>query len=125
MASARAMVPAQVPREMSSSPSGSCVLIEMFSARKPSRSDSPSATTPRMTGQRSQRWRLSTETSGKLAHLDVAARGLVAGHPAAARALLGARRAHGDGPRRDAAHHHALDHRLPAERRVARRGERR
>jgi len=41
----------------------------MFSALKPSFSDSPSATTPRMTGRRSTLWRLSAETSGKLCTL--------------------------------------------------------
>jgi hypothetical protein len=60
----------------------------------------------------------------KARDLDVALGGLVAGHAAPVGELLGAGRADRDGPRADAAHHHALDHRLPAEGRIARRGER-
>ena len=48
-------MPAHVAREISCSSSGACALAEMFSAVKPILSDSPSATTPRMTGRRSQR----------------------------------------------------------------------
>src|SRR5215208_1127674 len=50
----------------SSSPSSGsiCALAEIASARKPILSDSPSATTPRMTGHRSTRWRFAHETSG-------------------------------------------------------------
>src|SRR4051812_37772402 len=39
-------------------------LAEIASARKPILSDSASATTPRITGHRSTRWRLAHETSG-------------------------------------------------------------
>jgi hypothetical protein len=46
---------------------------------------------------------------------DLAERRLVGLHPAPAGELLGGRLAHGDGPRRDAAHHHALEHRLAAD----------
>ena len=48
----------------SSSSSASCALAEIASARKPIFSDSASATTPRITGRRSTRWRLAQETSG-------------------------------------------------------------
>src|SRR6266516_4719485 len=41
-----------------------CALAEIARARKPIRSDSASATTPRITGQRSARLRLAHETSG-------------------------------------------------------------
>ena len=47
-----------------SSSSGSWALAEIASALKPILSDSPSATTPRITGQRSTRWRLAQETIG-------------------------------------------------------------
>src|SRR3954452_6146071 len=63
-ASAATIVPAHMPLEISSSSSPSCALAEMPSALKPMESDSTSATTPRMTGQRSARWRLVHETSG-------------------------------------------------------------
>src|SRR3954452_23598713 len=63
-ASAATIVPAHMPLEMSSSSSPSWALAEMPSARKPIASDSTSATTPRMTGQRNARWRLVHETSG-------------------------------------------------------------
>ena len=66
IASANVTVPIHVAREIGSSSSADCALAAMFSALMPIRSDSPSATTPRTTGQRSQRWRLRTETSGKL-----------------------------------------------------------
>src|SRR5215208_1557530 len=63
-ASAATIVPAHMPFEISSSSSPSWALAEMPSALKPMASDSTSATTPRMTGQRSTRWRLVHETSG-------------------------------------------------------------
>ena len=66
IAIATVTVPIHVPRVIGSSSSGDCAFAEMFSALKPICSDSPSATTPRTIGQRSQRWRFSTETSGKL-----------------------------------------------------------
>ena len=47
-----------------SSSSGSWALAEIASALKPILSDSPRATTPRITGQRSTRWRLAQETIG-------------------------------------------------------------
>ena len=45
---------------------GSWALAEISSALKPIASDPPSATTPRMIGRRSTRWRLSAESSGKV-----------------------------------------------------------
>src|SRR4051794_21218940 len=50
----------------SSSPSSGSIwaLAEIASARKPIFSDSASATTPRITGHRSTRWRLAQETNG-------------------------------------------------------------
>ena len=62
--SATTTVPAHMPPEISCSSSGSCALAEMPSALKPMTIDSTSATTPRMIGRRSARWRLSTEVSG-------------------------------------------------------------
>jgi hypothetical protein len=50
--------------EIGSSSSSSWALADMPSALKPMLSDSTSATTPRITGQRSARWRLVQETSG-------------------------------------------------------------
>jgi hypothetical protein len=62
-ASATTIVPIQVPPPISSrspcSSSGICALAEMFSALKPIPSDSTSATTPRNTGSRAQRWVLA------------------------------------------------------------------
>src|SRR3954451_2311783 len=46
-----------------SSFSSSCALAEIASARKPIFSDSPRATTPRITGTRQRRWRLAQGTS--------------------------------------------------------------
>src|SRR5436190_1677756 len=57
-------VPIHAPLEIGSSSSGSWALAEMPSALKPSFSDSTSATTPRMIGQRSTRCFLVHETSG-------------------------------------------------------------
>ena len=51
--------------------------------------------------------------------LDLAERGLAGLELTAALELLGQRHADGDGPRRDAAHHHALEHGLPADGQVA------
>ena len=51
-------------------------------------------------------------------HLDLAERRLLRRMLALGQ-LLGARLAHGDGPVGDTAHHHALEHRLAADRRVA------
>ncbi len=51
-------------------------------------------------------------------HDDLAARGLAELQVPAAGDLLGRRRTDGDGPRRDAAHHHALEHGLAADRGV-------
>src|SRR3954451_2177215 len=62
--SATSIVPAHMPPEIGSSSSSSCALAAMLRALKPILSDSTSATTPRMTGQRSARWRLVQETSG-------------------------------------------------------------
>ena len=45
-------VPAQAPLEICCSSSGSWALAEIPSARRPIASDSASATTPRITGQR-------------------------------------------------------------------------
>src|SRR5436190_3126421 len=57
-------VPIHAPLEIGSSSSGSWALAEMPSALKPSFSDSTSATTPRMIGQRSTRCFFVHETSG-------------------------------------------------------------
>src|SRR5256714_7843487 len=56
----------QPPIGSASSPSSGsiCALAEIASAREPIRSDSASATTPRITGQRSARWRFAHETRG-------------------------------------------------------------
>ena len=51
-ASAATTVPTHMPLEIGSSSSGSWALAEMPSALKPIFSDSASATTPRMIGQR-------------------------------------------------------------------------
>src|SRR3954470_11431207 len=59
-------VPAHTPPEISCSSSGSCALALMPSALKPMASDSPSATTPRMSGSRRARCFLRTEVSGWL-----------------------------------------------------------
>ena len=90
----------------SSSPSSGSIwaLAEIPNARKPIRSDSASATTPRITGQRSTRCRLAQETSGSEI-TSICSSGLADGHR----------------PGRDAAHHHALEHRLAADGRVAAR----
>ena len=63
-ASAATTVPTHMPLEIGSSSSGSWALAEMPSALKPIFSDSASATTPRMIGQRNARWRFVQETSG-------------------------------------------------------------
>src|SRR5258708_16304563 len=66
-ASATTTVPADTPRGIScSSSGGSCAFAETSSARKPIISDPPSATTPRMIGRRSARWRCIAEASGKV-----------------------------------------------------------
>jgi hypothetical protein len=49
---ATATVPIQAPPDISWSSPGSCALAEIPSARIPIASDSTSATTPRITGQR-------------------------------------------------------------------------
>ena len=116
-ASAATTVPTHMPLEIGSSSSGSWALAEMPSAEKPIFSDSASATTPRMIGQRKTRWRFVHETSGNETDLDLAERRLALGQ-ALRPDLLGQRLADGDGPRRDAAHHHALEHRLPADGRI-------
>ena len=116
-ASAATTVPTHMPLEIGSSSSASWALAEMPSALKPIFSDSASATTPRMTGQRSTRWRFVHETSGNDSTLDLAERRLARGEPVRTD-LLGQRLADGDGPRRDAAHHHALEHGLAADGRV-------
>ena len=112
MASARAAttVPTHMPLEIGSSSSSSCSLAEMPSAVKPIFSDSTSATTPRMIGQRSTRWRFVHETSGN--------DWTPISPSASSGAALGRGLADRDGPRRDAAHHHALEHRLPADGRI-------
>src|SRR3954469_20943171 len=58
-------------------------------------------------------------------HLDLAERGLGRLELVAVAELLGRRLADGDGPGRDAAHHHSLEDRLAADRGVARLGRRR
>ena len=62
--SERKIVKPQVKPPIGSSSSSSWALAEKASARKPIFSDSPSATTPRMTGSRQMRWRLAQETRG-------------------------------------------------------------
>ena len=65
--SEKKMVSPQVKPPISSgSPSSSTnwAFAEIASARNPIFSDSPSATTPRITGSRSRRWRFAHETSG-------------------------------------------------------------
>ena len=57
-------VPAHIPPEIGSSSSGSWALAEIPSALKPILSDSTSATTPRMTGSRSTRWRRVHDENG-------------------------------------------------------------
>ena len=110
--------PAHIAPEISSSSSGSCALAEMLSALKPMLSDSASATTPRTTGQRSARWRFAHETSGNdwTSISPWAASPTSSSRPSGD--LLGQRLADGDGPRGDAAHHHAFEDRLPAHRGV-------
>ena len=95
---------------------GICALAEMPSALKPIFSDSPSATTPRMIGSRSSGGAcprderlgddldlaLGAAPRAELAGLELLRRGL----------------AHRHRPGGDAAHHHALEHRLAADRRV-------
>ncbi len=73
---------------------------ETESARMPIASDSPSATTPRMTGQ-AQPAAAQRDAVDVVLDLRDAAVGT----------------AHGDGPARGAAHHHALEHRLTTDRR--------
>ncbi len=73
---------------------------------------------PRTIGRRSRRWRLQRRVEREARDLDLAERGLL-GRALALGELLGGRLAHGDRPVGDAAHHHALEHRLAADRRVA------
>jgi hypothetical protein len=63
-ASEKMIVPTHMPLPISSSCAEAWASAEMPRALKPIFSDSPSATTPRMIGSRSTRWRLSAETSG-------------------------------------------------------------
>ena len=105
----------QVAREIGCSSSPACAVAAMFSARMPIRSDSPSATTPRTTGQRSQRWRLRTETSGKLrTSIAPSSSSGDVDAPAADDLPVGGQ-ADGDRPRADAAHHDALEDGLAAD----------
>ena len=97
--------PQTQPPISSCSPSSSSsiwALAEIASARKPIFIDSPRATTPRMTGRRQSAVALRPGDERLGLDLDLALGG-----------------ADGDGPDRDAAHHHALEHRLAADRRVA------
>ena len=109
-------VPAHVPPEICSSSSGSWALAEMPSALKPIFSDSASATTPRMTAA-AARGALRPRDERERRDLDLAERGLLGVEPVLAE-LLGRGLADRDGPGRDAAHHHALEHRLAADGRV-------
>src|SRR3954470_6086361 len=59
-----AIAPAHVAREISGSPSSTRAPAEMANALKPIASEAASATTPRITGRRSRRWRRARETSG-------------------------------------------------------------
>ena len=119
-ASARATttVPTHMPPEISFSSSGSWALAEMPSALKPMTSDSTSATTPRMIGRRSSAVLLEHRVERERGDLDLAV-GPALGVDAVLGDLLGQRLAHGDRPRRDAAHHHALEHGLTADGGVA------
>ena len=117
-------VPNQAPPPISSpSSSSSCAFAEMPSALKPILSDSAERDDAADERQRAAaRWRFVQETSGNGLDLDLAVRGLArVGLVAVARGdLLGGRLADRDGPGRDAAHHHALEHRLAADGRVTR-----
>ena len=103
----RAIVTPQVnpPIGSASSPSSgsSWALAEIARARNPIRSDSPSATTPRITGS-AEPVALGPRNQRLRADLDLAI-GL----------------SHRHGPGRDPAHHHPLEHRLAADRGVATR----
>ena len=127
-ASASTTVPAHSALGISccSSPSpssgGSCALAETSSARKPIASEPPSATTPRMIGRRSNAVAAHRRVERVGRDRDLAERRLL-GRALSGRELLGGRLAHGDRPVGDAAHHHALEHRLAAERRVADGGQ--
>src|ERR1035437_2222843 len=69
-ASARTTVPAHIPLEIScfssSSSTGIWALAETSRALKPIAIEPPSATTPRMIGSRSTRWRRIAESSGNV-----------------------------------------------------------
>ena len=98
---------------------GSCALAETSSARKPIASEPPSATTPRMIGRRSTRWRLIAESSGKVL-TSISPSAASSGERSPSASCSARRLAHRDRPVGDAAHHHALEHRLAAHGRVAR-----
>ena len=110
-ASATTTVPNHMPPEISFSSSGSCALAEMPSALKPMTSDSTSATTPRTIGRRSRRCFLRTDVSGNEV-TSISPWAPRSGSMPVLGDLLGQRLAHGHRPRRDATHHHALEHGL-------------
>ena len=93
----------------------SCALAEMFSARRPIAIEPPSATTPRSSGRRSTRWRRSAEVNGN-ACTSIPPSGISRSPRSSCAA---SRCAHGHGPGPHAAHHHALEHGLSPDRRVA------
>ena len=66
------------------------------------------------------RWRRIAESSGKVL-TSISPSAASSGERSPSAQLLGGRLAHGHRPVGDAAHHHALEHRLTADRRVARR----
>ena len=73
---------------------------------------------PRTIGSRSTRWRRSAELERIGADLNLALGAFLDGALVVVE-LLGGGLAHSHGPVADAAHHHALDDSLPADRRVA------
>ena len=92
---------AQVPLAIGSSSGSACALALTSSALKPIDIDWPSATTPRITGQRSARLRADPGDDGVGLDGDLAV--LAGGHR----------------PGGDAAHHHALEDGLAADGGVA------
>ncbi len=113
-----------MPPEISFSSSGSWALAEMPSALKPIDSDSHERDDAADDGQAQDAVALEHRDQRERLHLDLAERRLL-GIEALLGKLLGQRLANGDGPRRDAAHHHALEDGLAADGCVAKRLERR
>ncbi len=110
--------PAHIAPEISSSSSGSCALAEMLSALKPMLQRLGERDDAADDGPAQRAVALRPGDERERLHLDLALGGLAHLELAAVRDLLGQRLADGDGPRGDAAHHHALEDRLPAHRGV-------